>query len=77
MQKKLKKKSFLVKYILISFSLLLLFTSCSVGYETLQNIDKNKCKEMISPSERQNCLIQRRDSYQNYNNYLEKQKNDY
>ena len=75
MQMKFKLRNFLVKYILTSFSFL--FTSCSVGYDTLQNIDRNKCKEIISPSDRQNCLNQKRDSYQDYNNYLEKQKNDY
>lgn len=76
MQMKFKIKSFLVKYILISFSLLL-FTSCSVGYDTMQNIDKNRCAEMINPSDRQHCLNQKRDSYRNYNNYLEKQKSNY
>lgn len=77
MQMKLKLKSFLVKYILISFSFLLLFTSCSVGYDTLQNIDKSRCEEMISPSDRQNCLNQKRDSYRSYKNYLQNQKSDY
>ena len=65
-----------MKFILTSVILFVL-TSCSIAYETLQNIDKSRCEEMINPSDRQSCLNQNRDSYDEYQHYLKNKKSGY
>ena len=65
-----------MKFILISL-LLFALTSCSIGYETLQNLDRSRCEEMVNPGDKQNCLTQDRDSYDEYQQYLENKKSGY
>lgn len=72
MQMKFNQETFLVKYILISLSILFI-VGCSkeAGYNTLENISKNNCRNIVNAQERLNCENKEKSSYKEYKKYYE------
>ncbi len=56
----------------IFISAIFVLSGCSSIYDNLQMIDKNRCEKIPSPSERQECLTQERNTYDEYQKYLDK-----
>jgi len=67
---KFRVKSSLVKYILISF--IFFFTSCSVGYQVLDDISDDNCDNIVYEQDRVNCQNRGIQSYDEYKKYYDK-----
>lgn len=72
MQMKFNQEIFQVKFILISLgTILLLGCSKEAAYNTLDNMSKTNCRNIINAQERLNCENKEKSSYQDYQKYYE------